>query len=76
LSYEREVRELLTTTDDALIVRGLRVDQGLSWRAVGEDMRGRWETLVGKGDTQSLGATICHVAAELLDEDPDSEPWN
>jgi len=25
---------------------------------------------------QSLGATRCHVAAEILGEDPDRAPWN
>jgi hypothetical protein len=30
----------------------------------------------GRGDTQSLGATIDHVAAEILGEDADAEPWN
>lgn len=76
LRYEDEVRVLLTDIDEARFVRALRVDQDLTWRGVGEEMGSRWSTDVGKGDPQSLGATICHVAAELLDEDPDATPWN
>jgi hypothetical protein len=73
LRYEDEVRVLLTDADEARYVRALRVDQGLTWRGVGEAMSSRWSSSVGSGDSQSFGATICHVAAELLNEDPDGE---
>jgi len=39
-------------------------------------VRTTWAADLGVGDTQSLGATLCHVAAEILGEDPDREPWN
>jgi hypothetical protein len=74
--YEREVRLLLAEPGRARQVRDLRVSQGLTWRGVGEECQTLWSTDTGRGDTQSLGATICHVAAVLLGEDPDAEPWN
>ena len=60
----------------ALEVRQLRVDEEQTWRGVGKEIQKRWSTDVGLGDTQSLGATLCHVAAELLGDDPDADPWN
>jgi hypothetical protein len=76
IRYEREVRLLLAEPGRARQVRDLRVGQGLTWRGVGEECQALWGTDTGRGDTQSIGATICHVAAELLGEDPDAEPWN
>jgi hypothetical protein len=57
-------------------IRGLRVDRGLTWRGVGAECQELWGTNIGRGDTQSFGATVCHVAAEILGENPDAEPWN
>lgn len=74
--YESEVRQLLTSIEQAHEVRQLRVDEELTWRGVAEVLQARWMARVGQGDEQSLGATLCHVAAELLGEDPDGEPWN
>jgi hypothetical protein len=76
LRYESECRELVTDEARAREVRALRVDDRGTWRYVGEECRARWSAEVGSGDAQSLGATLCHVAAELLGEDPDTEPWN
>ena len=76
LRYESEVRAALTTARQAREVRFLRVDASKTWRYVGEEIRRRWRLTVGKGDYQSLGATLCHVAAQVLGEDPDGEPWN
>ena len=76
LRYEEEVRSLVDSVERAQEVRRLRVDQASTWRRVGEDCKKRWGVVVGEEDEQSLGATICHVAAEVLGEDPDSEPWN
>lgn len=76
MRYESEVRELLRKPGRALEVRSWRLDEKGTWRHVGEECQARWRTAVGTGDTQSLGATLCHVAAELLGEDPDAEPWN
>lgn len=76
MRYEAECRQLVADDARAQEVRELRVgDQG-TWGYVGEQCQLRWGTDVGSGDTQSLGATLCHVAAELLGEDPDGEPWN
>jgi len=76
LRYETEVRAGIVTVDQAVEIRHLRVDQEATWRHVGEEVQTRWLAEVGLGDTQSLGATACHVAAELLGEDPDQDPWN
>ena len=57
-------------------VRSLRVDDEESWRCVRDECFRRWDLDFGKGDPQSLGAALCHVAAELLGENPDAEPWN
>ena len=66
--YADEVRQFLTTVDQAEFVRELRVGRDATWRAVGRDMSTRWETDIAAGDLQSLGRTICEVAAELLGE--------
>lgn len=76
LRYESDVRATLTTAVQAREVRSLRVDAARTWRDVGEEIGRRWQLTVGKGDEQSLGATVCHVAAQVLGEDPDGEPWN
>jgi hypothetical protein len=76
MRYEHEARLLLAVPGRAQQIREWRVSQGLTWRGVGAESQARWGTDTGRGDTQSLGATLCHVAAELLGEDPDTEPWN
>jgi len=76
LRYETECRELVSDDSRAREVRALRVDSGYTWRDVDEECRRRWATDVGDGDTQSLGSTLCHVAAEVLAERADAEPWN
>ena len=76
LRYEGEVCELLRVPGRPDEVFRLRVERGGTWRAVGEESRQLWDISVGEGDLQSLGATLCHVAAELRGEDPDSDPWN
>jgi len=75
LRYEDECRAQLTEAG-AQFVRSLRVEQAETWRGVGSALIKEWDLSFGIGDTQSLGATMCHVAAELLAEDPDGEPWN
>lgn len=76
MRYESEVRELLDSIARAKEVRALRVDDRGTWRYVGEECQRRWQTTVGDGDTQSFGATLGHVAAQMLGEPPDEEPWN
>jgi hypothetical protein len=43
--------------------------------ALGEECQALPGTDIGFRDTRSFGATLCHVAAEMLGEDPDAEPW-
>lgn len=76
LRYETEARKLVDTKERANEVRFLRVERQGTWRYVGEECQQAWAADVGRGDTQSLGATLCHVAAEVLGEDPNAEPWN
>lgn len=76
LGYEAECRRLIADEAWAREVRALRVDSGYTWRGVADECRCRWGTNVGEGDLQILGETLCHVAAELLGEDPDAAPWN
>ena len=75
LRYEAEVRAFLDA-ERAMHVRVLRVDQGHTWRGVAIESDDRWHFDFGQGDPQSVGATLCHVAAEILGEDPDGPPWN
>ena len=75
LRYEAEARQLVNGAERANEVRVLRVERQGTWRYVGEECQLAWETDVGEGDTQSLGATLCHVAAEMLGEDPNADHW-
>ena len=75
LRYENEVRAELDV-ERARFVRELCVERSETWRGVGSECLAAWNLPFGDGDTQSLGATLCHVAAELLGEDLDTEPWN
>jgi hypothetical protein len=43
--------------------------------ALGEECQALLGTDIGFRATRSFGATLCHVAAEMLGEDPDAEPW-
>lgn len=76
LRYEQEVRAVLVDVAASLEVREVRVGQDGTWRTVGAEFHARWGLGFGAGDFQSLGATLCHVAAERLDEDPDKDPWS
>jgi hypothetical protein len=62
------------TTDEALFVRRLRVDDEYTWRAVAGtcalEWRGEW------GQNQLAGMAICERAAGLLGEHYMEEPWN
>ncbi len=75
LRYEAEARQLVNSVKRANEVRVLRVERQGTWRYVGEECQHAWGTDVGEGDTQSLGATLCHVSAEMLGEDPNADPW-
>ena len=66
----------MDSVERAREVRALRVEQEHTWRGVGLECRQLWATEAGAGDEQSLGVALCHVAAELLGEDPDADPWN
>ena len=76
LRYEAEARAAVDTVERACEVRSLRVEHQGSWRYVAEEARPRWNLDAGLGDDQSLATTLCHVAAEVLDEDPDAAPWS
>ena len=74
--YEEELRSALTSLELARAVRTARVDQGGTYRVVGERVIPLLGLDIGYQDLQSVGRAACWVAAELLDEDPNAEPWN
>jgi hypothetical protein len=76
LRYEAEVRQLVNSPERAREVRALRTELEGTWRFVGERCQEAWDTSVGINDAQSFGETLCHVAAEVLGENPDADPWN
>lgn len=70
------------TSDQARIVKHLRVDQQLSWRSVAAecyiepafivwDRRG-W----APANNQLMGMALCERAAEILGENAGEPPWN
>ena len=69
------------TMEQASIIRGLRVDEGYSWRAIAHvchDLM-RWgpnEYWDRVPSAQPMGMALCEVAADLLDEDGRQPPWN
>ena len=64
------------TVRQAKIVRMLRIDQNLSWRAIAQVCYnfgwGKWSP----PSNQILGMALCWRAAQLLGEDYEKEPWN
>lgn len=75
LGYEREARGLVTSTARARQIRKARIEDGKSWGAIGVGCRLAWGPAVAIDDSQSFGATLCHVAAEMLGEEPDGYLW-
>jgi hypothetical protein len=60
--------------EHAQVVRRLRVDEGRTWRGVAAECSRAWET--DWDGNQIVGMFLCEVAATLLGEDPETEPWN
>ncbi|WP_037601147.1 hypothetical protein [Streptacidiphilus rugosus] len=60
--------------ETALQIRTWRVDEEYSWRAVAQAASELWGS--DFGSNQLYGQDLCAVAAALLGEDPDREPWN
>ena len=74
--YELDVRALVVSLDVARAVRSLRIDRDLTWRSVEEEARLLLGFQLGEGDPQSVGFALCQVAAEVLGEDPEADPWS
>lgn len=62
------------TTEKAAQVRRWRIDEDMSWRAVAQAASDLWGS--DYGSNQIYGMDLCAVAAVLLGEDPDKDPWN
>lgn len=60
----------------ARAVRGLRCDEGYSWRAVASEMHARLGGGWSPPSNQLMGMALCERAAALLGEDPGAAPWN
>lgn len=68
----------------ALKVRGWRVDDEMTWRSIAKEW-GDTVTPLAESDKeafkfwnehQMFGLEICEIAAEILGEDANAEPWN
>lgn len=74
----QDLRERMTT-EQASLVRQLRVDQELTWRGVAEDFYDAHPNELYGLDlrgNQGVGMDLCEAAATILGEDPESAPWN
>lgn len=76
--YQRICREKMTHSQ-AVFIRGLRVNEGYSWRAVAESCHEqswegweRWEP----PSSQPMGMALCDRAAEFFSENYKEPPWN
>lgn len=81
---EKPVLRRYMSRDVALMVRGWRVDVGMTWRSVAEE----WSDTVTPQNMsdkaifkswsghQMFGQEICEIAAEVLGEDANADPWN
>ena len=60
----------------AELIKSWRADEGYTWRSVAaaahKEFHGDWKPK----SNQLWGMELCKVAANLLNEDPDKEPWN
>lgn len=64
------------TREKAEFVRRLRVDEGYSWRAVARECSDAWKGDWSPPSNQIMGMCLCDVAARVLGEDFNKEPWN
>lgn len=60
----------------AIYVRWLRTHNGCTWAAVGRECAEQWGHDWPIAQRAPIGREICEVAALLLDEDPNADPWN
>lgn len=59
-------------------IRDLRTKRRCSWRRVAEVVHREWGTDAAwlPPDNQIAGMVLCEVAADLMDEDGQADPWN
>ena len=62
------------TSKQVTQIRGWRVDQEMTWRAVAQAATDAWGS--DHDSNQLAGEELCRVAAIALGEVPNSEPWN
>jgi hypothetical protein len=62
------------TREKALQIRRWRVDDEMTWRSVAQAASDLWGSRYGSN--QLYGMDLCRVAAYVLGEDPDRDPWN
>jgi hypothetical protein len=77
--HYQEICRAKMTHDQAVFIRGLRVDEGYSWRAVAEacyeqEWEG-WEQW-GPPSSQPMGMALSERAAEFFNENYMEPPWN
>ena len=73
-TYKTFERHISLTKEQAKLIRQLRVEKNLSWRAIA-----RYHSIVWSapwGGNQIAGMVICEKAALLLGEDFMKPPWN
>ena len=64
------------TSERAVFVRRLRVDEGLSWRAIARQCHEAWGGGWEPPEAQMMGMEICEKAAKMFGEDYFEPPWN
>jgi hypothetical protein len=69
-----DVWSITMTPELAAEVRRYRVDQELSWRGVAAAVSEAH--CDEKSDNQIAGRELCVIAAALLGENPNADPWN
>jgi hypothetical protein len=71
----KDAKEILTP-ERAQRVKHLRCVEDRTWRSVAvicrKEFHGSWEP----PENQLWGVALCRVAARILGEDPNKEPWN
>lgn len=71
-------QSLAATMTDALArkIRWWRVNEGHSWRRIGELAKSSGVPVPADAHDQILGIVLCHLAARFLNEKPNEAPWN
>lgn len=77
-AFDLALRERMTV-EQAMELRRILEDDGPTWRALARRVQDRFsdEWRVGSliAGHQAFGIALCHVAAEILGEDPSQHPW-